>query len=217
MSLLGRREWFGLALLALVAVGAWVTAPERALSALAALGDRPLLFAALLTAVYLVRPLVAWPTMAVSAAVGFVLGPTLGFVVASTGVAFTSLPAYLAARRFGAGSGLVARLGAGGRAYFRTAGGVRGVVAGRLAPVPADAVSVAAGLADVRPRAFLLGSVVGEIPWTATAVVVGASAREVTVGGLSAVGLPLFAAGALAAAALLAGPLYRRVARDSGA
>lgn len=209
MSVIGRRELLGAALLGTVAVGAVLTSPGRALEMLAGLGNRPLQFAAVLAVVYLLRPLVAWPVVAVSAVAGFVLGPLAGVVVASVGVALTSLPPYLAAQWFGTGTGVTARLGRHGRTYFRAAGDVRGIVAARFVPLPSDAVSVAAGLSEVGVGAFLAGTVVGELPWTVAAVLVGASAREVQVGGLSSVGLPLAVATTLAAAALLAGPAYR--------
>ncbi len=216
MPLLGRRELAGAGVLGIVAVGAALTSPQRALRTLATLGDRPLAFAALLGAVYLLRPLVAWPVVAVSAVAGYVLGPTLGLVAATVGVAVTSLPPYAAARWFDAGAGLTGRVTERARAYFRTAGDVRGVVAARFVPVPSDAVSVAAGLSGVGVRAFVAGTVVGELPWTVAAVLVGASARELHVGGLPSVGLPLAAATTVAAAALLAGPAYRALAGGSG-
>lgn len=208
----GRRELIGFALLAAVAAAAALTAPDRTLETLASLGDRPLQFAVLLAAVYLARPFAGWPVVAVSAVVGYVLGPALGMAVATAGVAVTSLPLYLAARWFGSGAGLAARLGDRGRTYFRTAGDVRGVVAARLLPIPSDAVSVAAGLSKVGPGAFLVGTVLGELPWTAAAVLVGASARQLRMGGLSSVGGPLAVVTTLAAVGLLAGPVYRRFA-----
>ena len=209
MSVLGRRELAGVVGVGLVAVGAVVTSPERTLRTLAGLGDRPLLFLPLLGAVYVLRPLVAWPVVAISAVAGFVLGPTLGFAVAIVGVAVTSVPPYAAARWFDAGTGLTGRVSERARAYFRTTGDVRGVVAARFVPVPSDAVSVAAGLSGVGVQAFVVGTVLGELPWTVAGVLVGASARELHVGGLSSVGLPLAVGTTVAAVALLAGPAYR--------
>lgn len=206
---LGRRELAGLALVALVVAAGLTTSPEPALAALAALADRPLAFAAALLVVYAVRPALGWPTAAVSAAVGYALGPRLGLPVALAGTVVTSLGPFYAARWFRTGEGLVARLRAGGCAYFRTAGDVRGVAAARLAPVPADPVSVAAGLSGVPLRAYAAGTLVGELPWTAAAVVLGDSARTLANAGLSGLNLPLLAATTLAAAVLVAGPLYR--------
>jgi len=203
------REVAGLALLAAVAVGAALTSPDRVLVALVGLGDRPVAFAGLLLAVYVVRPFVAWPTMAVSAGVGVVLGPVVGLPVALAGAVVTSLPAFYLGEWFGGTEGATGRLAAGGRTYFGATGAVRGVTAARLAPIPADAVSVAAGLSGVPLWAYAAGTLVGELPWTVAAVVVGGSARTVATAGLSGLTAPLLVATTLAALVLLAGPLYR--------
>jgi len=209
-----RREAGGLALAAVVVAAGLVTDPEAALAALVALGDRPTAFVAALVAVAAVRPLVGWPTAALSAAVGVALGPVAGLPVALAAVLLTSLPPFLAAGWF-AGAGVLGRLGDRGAAYFRATGDVRGVAAARLAPVPADAVSVGAGLSGVPAAAYLAGTLVGELPWTVAAVLVGASARRLTLAGLSAVWLPLAAGTAVAAAALLAGPAVRTLRRPA--
>lgn len=216
MSRLGRRELLGLALFVVVAVVALATSPDRALTLLAEFEDRPAQFVLLLCVVYLVRPLFAWPVVAVSTVVGFVLGPVLGLFVATVGVALTSLPPYLAACWFGTDTSLTARLSSHGQAYFQTMGDVRGMIAARFAPIPADATSAAAGLSGISIGPFLVGTVVGEFPWTVAAVLVGASARELNVGGLSGVSLPLVIATTLAGIALLAGPVYRQVTAGAG-
>lgn len=207
----GRREVAGLAVVALVGAVALLMEPGPALAALAALAARPLPFAAALLAVYLMRPLLGWPTAAVSVLVGYALGPRVGLPVALVGAVVTSLPPFYAARWWQAGEGLVGRLGDGGRAYFGTAGDVRGVAAARLAPLPADPVSAAAGLAGVPLWAYAAGTLVGELPWTGAAVVLGASAATIADAGLSGAGVPLVAGTALAALVLLAAPLYRAV------
>jgi uncharacterized membrane protein YdjX (TVP38/TMEM64 family) len=208
-----RREAAGLALAAAVVAASLLTDPRAALAALVALGDRPVAFAVALVAVAAARPFLGWPTAALSAAVGVALGATVGLPVAMGTVVLTSLPPFLAAGRF-AGAGVLGALGDRGSAYFRTAGDVRGVAAARLAPVPADAVSCAAGLSGVGVRAYVAGTLVGEAPWTVAAVLVGASARRLTLAGLGAVGVPLALGAALAAALLLAGPVYRATRGD---
>lgn len=208
-----RRHLAGLAVVAVVVAASLLTSPTAALRALTALADRPLLFAGLLVGVWAVRPFLGWPTVAVSTATGYALGVAVGLPVAMVGVVATSVPPFVATGRFadGGGDGLLASLGDYGRSYFRTAGDVRGVAAARLAPVPADAVSCAAGLSGVRPTAYAAGTLLGELPWTVAAVVVGASARRVTTAGLDGLGLPLLVGTTLAAVLLLAGPAYRAV------
>lgn len=216
MRLLGRRELAFATLVAFVVAASVLFSPDRALAALADLGDRPAQFALLLVAVWFVRPFVGWPTVGVSAVAGFVLGPAVGFPVAMVGVLVTSIPPYYAASWF-ADDGLLAEIGSYGRSYFRTAGDVRGVAAARLAPIPADAISCAAGLAGVGPSAYAAGTLVGELPWTVAAVVVGGSARTLTTDGLGAIGLPLVVATTAAAFVLLAGPVYRVLVDEQSA
>lgn len=165
-------------------------------------------FPLLLVGLYLVRPLLAWPITLLSALVGFRYGVVVGLPVALVGAVATSLIPFAAGRRVAADGGLWGRLTDGSRRYFGTTGGLRGLVAARLAPTPAEPVSAAAGAAGVSTPVFVAGTVAGELPWTVAAVVAGASMSEMAV----AAAAPdpwLLVAGAVAAGALLAGPAYR--------
>lgn len=184
-------------------------------------------FPAVLVALYLVRPFLAWPITALSALVGYAYGVTVGVPVALAGAVATSLLPYAAGRWLrdpdpGASVGgtgtpgvvdrAVAWLAASGERFFAAAGDVRGVVAARLAPTPAEPVSAGAGVARVSLPAFVAGTLVGELPWTLAAVSVGASLDSLD-GGLRVPADPLLVAGCLLAAALLlAGPTYRALA-----
>lgn len=206
-----RREVSAALVLAAVLAASLAFSPEHLLGQLEAIADDPVAFGLVVLALYLVRPLVAWPPTALGVVVGYGFGVGYGLPIALAGAALTSLPAYAAVRWYDDGSGWLASVGASGRRYFRTAGDVRGVTAARLAPLPADAVSVAAGVAGVPPRAFIAGSLVGQLPWSLAAVVVGDSMSHLTRTGLGAVSLPLVLGAAAAAALLLAGPAYRAV------
>ncbi|MFB6188444.1 MAG: VTT domain-containing protein [Halapricum sp.] len=61
-----------------------------------------------------------------------------------------------------------------------TTGSVRGLVAARLIPLPADGVSYASGLADIPLRQYVLATAVGETPWVVTTVIAGGSMRAFT-------------------------------------
>jgi len=165
-------------------------------------------FPLVLVGLYLVRPLLAWPITLLSALVGFRYGVAIGLPVALVGAVVTSLPPFAAGRRVTDAGGLWGRLADGSRRYFDSTGGLRGVVAARLAPTPAEPVSAAAGAAGVPTAAFVAGTVVGELPWTVAAVVAGASMGDLALAG-AAPGPWLIAGGLVAAAALLAGPAYR--------
>ena len=204
-----RREVVGLLVGAILLVGL----------VLARLADvQPLLrvalgtwFPVVLVGLYLVRPIVAWPITAISALVGFRYGVVVGLPVALVGAVATSLPAYLLARRYRPTSGRLGWMADGSERYFLAAGGLRGVIAARLAPTPAEAVSAAAGAGGVSLSAFVGGTLIGELPWTVAAVLAGESMRSVTAGG-PLLDPRLAVAGVLIAALVLAGPAYRFVA-----
>jgi uncharacterized membrane protein YdjX (TVP38/TMEM64 family) len=209
------RQAAGIAgVLAVAGVAALLTSPDALLARAERLAGRPVLFAAVLLAVYLVRPLLAWPISALSILLGYVLGPA-AIPVALAGAAVTALPAYAAARYLGHDAGLLARVGDAGAAVRRTTGDLRGIVAVRLAPLPTDPVSYAAGLAGVPLRPYVVGTALGEAPWVVAAVMLGASAGELTRAGTSADPVVIVTAVALSALFALSGPAYRRVA-DAG-
>lgn len=204
----------GLAAIGVIVAAAAVTtlllSPRAVFEALVGLSERPLLFGAALLGLYLVRPLFAWPVSPISALVGFVLGVTAGVPVALVGAVLTAVPPYLVARHVGEGGGPFERLNRTGRAVIEVTGQTRGVVAARLSPMPADPVSYGAGFADVSPRAYVVGTFVGEIPWVVLEVLAGASMRELSVHGLGA-GVHVLVVSFVVAALLLAGPTYRHV------
>ena len=212
------RQLAGIAtVFAVAGAAALTTSPEALFASAERLAERPLLFATVVAAVYLARPLLAWPISALSVLLGYVLGPA-AIPVALAGAVVTALPAYVVARYLGHDAGLLARVGDAGVAVRRTTGDLRGIVAVRLAPLPTDPVSYAAGLAGVPLRPYVAGTAVGEAPWVVAAVLLGASAGELTRAGLSADPLVLVTAVALAALLALSGPAYRRVSgSDTGA
>ena len=104
---------------------------------------------------------------------------------------------------------ILERAGAVVDRYYETAGPIRGVVASRLAPIPSDVATCAAAMGGVRLRHLVIGTAIGELPWTIAAVVVGASAATVRTDGIGDLGIALTAACLVAAIALLAVPAYR--------
>jgi uncharacterized membrane protein YdjX (TVP38/TMEM64 family) len=205
-----RRGLLGAGVVAgVAAAGAVLLSPAAVLDGLTTLSARPALFASALVAVYLLRPLVFWPISAVSLLVGFVYGPAVGVPVALVGSVGTCVPPFLAGHyaRSGGFGGVLCRRG---ERLVDVTGGVRGVAAGHLAPLPVDPVSYAAGMSDVSPRSFLLGTALGELPWVVAAVVAGSSMRSLSLRGADA-GLPLVVGAAALAVLLVAGPAYRHL------
>ncbi|WP_290814386.1 TVP38/TMEM64 family protein [Halovivax sp.] len=219
------RALLGVLVLGAVVAAGLVVSPSATVGALESVADDPVAFGLVVAGLYLLRPLFAWPTTPLAVVVGYGLGVTIGLPVAMAGVLLTVIPTYLAARWVLDGAhdealaalpfdGFVRRTGRAVRRYYETAGPTRGVVVSRLAPIPSDAATCAAAASGVTLRQLLVGTAIGELPWTVAAVVVGASAATITADGLGELGPPLTLACLFAAALLLSGPTYRLVARS---
>ncbi len=206
---LPRRQMAGMGLLVLLVAVTFSSAPEPTLGLVERTVSDPAAFALALVGLYLIRPVLAIPTMAAAAVVGYGYGVAVGVPVALLGTTLSSIPPYLAGRYLRCTDGLLGRLCASGEAYFEVTGDVRGVLAARLAPTPSDPISYAAGLSRVRPQPFLVGTVLGELHWTVLAVVAGASVRDLSAGALPSVPMTVIVLTAVAALAVLAGPAYR--------
>ncbi|SDQ86829.1 TVP38/TMEM64 family protein [Natronobacterium texcoconense] len=215
-----RRAIGGAVVAVAVVTAGLVLSPSAASDTLEAVSNDPYLFGLVVASLYLVRPLLAWPTTPLALVVGYGFGVAVGVPVALAGVVVTVLPVFLAVGWFAtddepAGTGVTCdgdvleRAGDVVARYYETAGSVRGVTASRLAPIPSDVSTAAAAISGVRLRHFVAGTVLGEFPWTVAAVVVGASASSVTTDGLGEVGLAVSVACVLGAVVLLARPAYR--------
>jgi len=82
---------------AMVAAGLLVS-PSTTLGAVDSLTADPLLFGVVVAGLYLVRPLLAWPTTPLAAVVGYGFGAAVGLPIALLGVVVTVLPVFVAAR-----------------------------------------------------------------------------------------------------------------------
>lgn len=215
MSLIRRHLVAGLLVAGLVALG-FLLSPGDAIARLRT-GLYSPWFPAVLVGLYLLRPLLAWPIMAISILVGYRYGLVIGLPIALTGAVITSLLPYVFGRYYRDTPGRFASLVDGTERFFRATGGFRGVVAARLAPAPAEPISIAAGVGRVSVGAFVAGTAVGELPWTIAAVVAGHSLSRLSLAGVSAVSPWLVVAGLLAASLLLAGPTYRWLKRSGTA
>lgn len=219
---MNRRYVGGGALLAVVALAAWVSSPATAIATLEWLAADPLRFGLALVTLAVVRPFLAWPTTLVAVAVGFGYGwPGVPFGVLL--LTLTALPPYYLARVGRAPPGAAGneptaseRVATAGERLVGVAGGTRTVVAARLLPAPSDAISLGAGVAGVRLRPFLAGTAIGESPWVLAGVAIGVSADRLVAGDLSVLDPTLFVGMAGIALLLLAGPFYRAYRRRRG-
>ncbi|RDZ44364.1 TVP38/TMEM64 family protein [Haloferax sp. Atlit-10N] len=202
----------GLALAAVVA-GLLFASPDAVIARAAWVAADPVRLVAVVSALALVRPLLAWPTTLLALVVGYGLGP-VGAPFALALIVLTSVPPFLFARRYRG----TTRLADVGERTVEQTGSVKGVAASRLLPVPSDVVSVAAGVANVRLGAFALGTAVGELPWAVAGVIAGASVETLTTESLAAAVRPEFVVlAAVAGVSMLVPTAYRRYRGESGA
>ena len=107
MDRLVKRQLVGTAtLVAVLGAVAVALSPARLIEEAMHLADHPVYLAGVIVALYLVRPFFAWPTMPLSAFVGFVLGVEYGIPVALMGALVTCLIPYRFAERAGEQGGL---------------------------------------------------------------------------------------------------------------
>lgn len=223
-----RRALLGAVVAISIVTAGLLVSPTTTLASLESLATDPFLFGLVVCGLYLVRPLLAWPTTPLGLLVGYGYGVTLGVPIALAGVVVTVVPVFLVARwvittagtetdadadapstlPFGLDTALE-RTGRSVTRYYETAGPIRGVTASRLAPIPSDIATCAAAASGVGLRHLVVGTAVGELPWTVAAVVVGASAATVTLDGIGELGGLLAVGCTLAGALLLVGPAYR--------
>ncbi|AGB16701.1 hypothetical protein Halru_2110 [Halovivax ruber XH-70] len=219
-----RRVVLGaIAVLGIVGAGL-VVSPSVAVARLESAASDPLTFGLLVAALYLVRPALAWPTTPLAAVVGYGFGVSAGIPIATAGVLVTILPPFVVIRRVtsrpdkrerNATSAFGTTLDRARRyvdRYYDAVGATRGVVVSRLAPIPSDVATACAAIRGVSTPQLLVGTAIGELPWTVAAVTVGASTASLT--GVDGQQFdPLLLASCLLAAGLvIAGPLYRTVA-----
>lgn len=227
MQPVSRRALLGVLLVVAVLTAGVLVSPSATFETLETLAADPVTFGFVVAGLYLVRPLFAWPTTPLAIVVGYGFGVVVGVPVALLGVLVTIIPPFLVARwvvgdrvepstettvqtaSAGRLESTLERAGDVATSYYRTAGPIRGVTASRLAPIPSDVATCAAAACGVRFRHLLVGTAVGELPWTIAAVVVGASAATITADGVGELGLALTVACVTAAAVLLVGPAYR--------
>lgn len=186
-----------------------LTSPEFALSYATRTLASPW-FPVVLVGLYLVRPFLGLPITLVSALVGFRYGLEFGVPVALAGCVLTSLPAFLAGRTLPTDGRIMELVGARSQHYFSVTGGLRGLVAARLAPTPAEPVSAAAGIGGLSVSTFALGTVIGELPWTLAAVALGTGLQSFDPTHVT-VDWRIGLLGGLAALVLVARPAYEAV------
>lgn len=168
---------------------------------------------------YLVRPFFLWPLSVFSVLIGYLFGFPSGVPVVLLGTVLTCLPPFVIAARFDDTSGYIGRVADYGSTLVDTTGELRGVLAARLSPAPADAVSYGAGMSGVSTRIFAIGTLLGELPWAIFYVFLGHSLHTISVTGIPPVDVRLILLGATISFLLVARSVYdflrkRMIQRD---
>lgn len=165
---------------------------------------------------YLVRPFLLWPLSVFSVFIGYVSGFPEGVPFVLLGTLLTCAPPFLIATRiddevtyFG---GVVER----GATFVETTGELRGMVAARLSPAPADAVSYGAGLAGVSAQSFAVGTLIGELPWAIFYVLLGQSLQTFSTAAVQQTDLRLILMAAVISFLLIVRPLYGFICKHTG-
>lgn len=161
------------------------------------------------TSFYLIRPFVLWPLSLASVFLGYLVGFPSGVPLVLTGTLVTCLPPFLLADYFQDVNGYVSRISATGESIVSTTGELRGMVAARLSPAPADSVSIGAGLAGVSSWNFTLGTLIGELPWAIFYVTIGQTLRSFSSDSVQTVNIEFLLIVSCVAVLLLARPVYR--------
>lgn len=158
---------------------------------------------------YLIRPFVFWPLSVASVFLGYLYGFPEGVPLVLVGTLLTCSPPYILANQVQEWNGYASRISDTGEILVNTTGELRGMIAARLSPAPADGVSIGAGLAGVSARRFALGTLVGELPWAVFYVVLGQSLQTFSSHMTQNINFEFLLFASLCAVLLVARPLYQ--------
>lgn len=161
-----------------------------------------------LLGIYLVRPFFMWPLSLFSVFIGYTFGFPWGVPLVLFGTLLTSFPPFLIATRTACELKQVDWIAERGATLVHATGELRGMIASRISPAPADAVSYGAGIAGVSPRAFAVGTLVGELPWAIFYILLGQSLRKFTSTSVRQTPVGLLLLTAVISVLLVARPLY---------
>lgn len=168
-----------------------------------------------MTVLYLVRPFLLWPLSIFSVFIGYIFGFPVGVPLILLGTLFTCLLPYLVAIRLGDQFSCLGQIAERGTVLVETTGEFRGMVATRLSPAPADAVSYSAGLTGVSIRSFAVGTILGELPWAIFYALVGQSIQTFSVESAQHTDVRLILITTVISILLIARPLYKYVCGDT--
>lgn len=156
---------------------------------------------------YLIRPFILWPLSLASVFLGYLVGFPSGVPLILIGTLVTCLPPFLLADYFRDVNDYASQISSTGESIMTATGELRGMVAARLSPAPADSVSIGAGLIGVSSWNFALGTLIGELPWAIFYVTIGQSLRNFSLDSAQTVNIEFLLVVSGVAVLLLARPV----------
>lgn len=157
---------------------------------------------------YIVRPFFLWPLSVSSVFIGYVFGFPYGLPLVLAGTVITCFPPFLIAERFNGEFGYFDRLSEKGTSVVNKTGALRGMIAARLSPAPADAISYGAGMTGISSQTFAIGTLIGELPWAVFYILLGESLRTFSATAIDQTDIRFVLLTALGSILLVAYPLY---------
>jgi len=194
--------------LAIFSAVGWVISPLEFLSQDLLEMQHGATIAVLLIGLYSVRPFFLWPLSLFSVFIGYLIGFPEGVPAVLLGTLFTCSPPFLLAKHYRDRQVYFKRSKAVGERLTDVTGKLRGMIAARLSPAPADAVSYGAGLAGISVQTFALGTLIGELPWAIFYVFLGQSLQTVSTAAIRQTDIRLILLAAAVSVLLIARPLY---------
>lgn len=197
-----------LAICVLVAVG-WQYPVTTVFSEMALNDQYWPIIVLMLFALYLVRPFFLWPLSVFSVFIGYVFGFPYGLPVVLAGTVITCFPPFLMSKWFNGKFRYFDRLSEKGTSLVRKTGALRGMIAARLSPAPADAISYGAGMTGISSQTFAIGTLIGELPWAIFYLLLGESLRIFSATAVDQTDIRLVLLAALGSILLVAHPIYK--------
>jgi uncharacterized membrane protein YdjX (TVP38/TMEM64 family) len=176
-SILDRNHVIGL-LIGAITLGGFIFLPSNNILQSIYLNNSGATLLGLLSILYFMRSIIAIPLSPITVFIGYHYGFPKGIVIGLSGSTLSCFIPYLIGRYIRTQDGIIGFILYHSEKIVDVTGTVRGVLAARISPLPTDAISYGAGLTDVPLTDYLIGTIIGLLPWTVTLVLFGDSLQD---------------------------------------
>lgn len=192
----------------LITMGSFWAISSRGLIEAVFLPAAGLTLLGLLFVLYFIRSVIAVPLSPITVFVGYQYGFPLGVGIGIAGGTLSCLLPYFLGRYIRTPVGIIGGFSKRTDTFVEIAGSLRSVLAARVSPVPTDVVSYGAGLSNIHFSNYLIGTMIGLIPWTFSLVLLGDSLQQFTLDEVS-VSIQLIGSMILITILILSPAVYR--------